>query len=458
MIQITNTRCTMNLVKINEPSVPASHLDKIKASVFGKFYINHLKKYKLIRRFVLWAWISIYPIFAKLLANIEPKGGAWLPLIKSSHYIKNSGVPVTMVFESHKFNAPPPYVLPLDLQSLLIPPLKSNDFPPICLARYSKVEVCGRTNLVFASDAVICHDLYDFNCDYTSEELHGRHLIDIRRHRIKRCNTDPETINLSVAASFVDACSSNYAHWLTEVLPRIATFCSVKTLSNVPIIIDSCLHPNIMESLELIVGGDREVILLPVGRTICVNELFMTAATGYVPFDIRNNGCKTNSHGIFSSLALKLMKSKILNFTSNNNYNFPPKKIFLKRRSGLRMLVNSEEIESLLLFHGFTIVETENLSFIEQVNLFQSVDQIIAPSGAALANAIFCRKGTRVSVLMSKHKNMIYRYWFNMLAPQGIDVSYIIGTPEDRHRSDIHSDFTVDFSDVSKILNQWKSK
>ena len=43
----------------------------------------------------------------------------------------------------------------------------------------------GGTNLVLTNDEVIYHDLYDFKCDYTSEELHGRTIIDIKKNRIR---------------------------------------------------------------------------------------------------------------------------------------------------------------------------------------------------------------------------------------------------------------------------------
>lgn len=45
---------------------------------------------------------------------------------------------------------------------------------------------------------------------------------------------------------------------------------------------------------------------------------------------------------------------------------------------------------------GFQVVSPESLSFSEQVELFYDADVIVGISGAAFANLVFCRPGTRI--------------------------------------------------------------
>ena len=54
-----------------------------------------------------------------------------------------------------------------------------------------------------------------------------------------------------------------------------------------------------------------------------------------------------------------------------------PRKIYLRRNSGTRRLLNSAEIERLLLDRGFSIIEPEHLTFIQQLSIFRWADVVI---------------------------------------------------------------------------------
>jgi capsular polysaccharide biosynthesis protein len=351
-----------------------------------------------------------------------------------------------------------PKVFPTCDQSYLISPHNNYTFPEIFVATLKNAMVYGGTNLILVDDKVIGHDAYDFERDYTSEELHGRTLIDPRSWRIRWLLHDkvPETI--PVAATFVDACASNYAHWLTEVLPRIAMFCAQEQFNAIPIVVNDGLHKNIMESLFLVAGTEREIITLPIGRALQIDMLYLTSVAGYVPFDRRNNKLSDHSHGIFSPTAFDLIRQQITSFTEKLPGCASPEKIYLRRNSGMRKVINSEALENLLVEQGFVIVEPEKLSFIEQVQLFRNTKKIVAATGAALSNAIFCKPGVQIGVLMAKHENMIYGYWSNMLHPLGVSVSYVLGDIIDNSTRGIHADFIIDKNNIYELLNSWGTK
>jgi hypothetical protein len=48
----------------------------------------------------------------------------------------------------------------------------------------SNATIQGGTNLTFLENIVIHHDLYNLSQDYTSEELRGRHVIDLKKLRL----------------------------------------------------------------------------------------------------------------------------------------------------------------------------------------------------------------------------------------------------------------------------------
>ncbi len=353
---------------------------------------------------------------------------------------------------------PAPKVFPENDQGYLEAPHGCYNAPAVYVATISDGIIYGGTNLIFTKDGVICHDLYDSERDYTSEELHGRTLIDPRSLRIRWLMDVEIPENIPSAAVFVDACASNYAHWLTEVLPRIAAFCSNVHFKSVPLVVNDGLHKNIMESLFAVAGMEREIVLLRLGYAIQVETLYVTSVAGYVPFDRRNSKLTGHSHGVFNPHAFELLQNKIFALANKTAEQDWPKKIYLRRNLRVRKVTNAAEIEKLMISRGYAIIEIEKFTFLQQVQLFQNAKEIFSATGAVLSNAIFCRPGTQVAVLMAKHQNMIYRYWSNMLTPLGINVGYVLGNIVKKNNIGIHGDFTVDAADVIYLLDAMERK
>jgi hypothetical protein len=207
-----------------------------------------------------------------------------------------------------------------------------------------------------------------------------------------------------------------------------------------------------MESLFLVAGANRGIITLPTGRALAVDELYLTSVAGYVPFGRRTNKLSGHSHGMFSPRAFEMLRKLLGALGQKTEKEAWPEKIFLRRISGTRKVTNTAELEKLLFVRGYVIVEPENLTFLRQIQLFSHANEIVSPTGAALSNAIVCKPGAQVAVLMSKHKDMIYRYWSNLLSPFGIRVSYALGSIIENHDLGIHGDFSIDADCMNDLL------
>lgn len=419
----------------------------------GQFYIKHLKGSAVVKLIVHWVWRNGYPIYVNHIAtrfsNREEK--RWRPLIKLSEYVKSNGSFICKLVDVSVVETPPPNVFPICDQSYLESPHDRYEFPEIYVATINNAITYGGTNLILADDEVIFHDLYDFKRDYTSEEFHGRTLIDPKSMRIRWLLNDEAPEAVPVAATFVDACAPNYAHWMTEVLPRIMLFCAEEKFRGIPIVVNDGLHKNIMASLLLVAGADREIITLPIGRALVVSELYLTSVAGYVPFERRKNKLSCHSHGVFSPHAFLKIR-KYFNELDKGGVNWP-EKIFLRRNSGVRKVTNSVELENLLVAHGYVIVEPEKLSFLEQVGLFLNAKIVVASSGAAIANIIFCPPASRVIIFISRQKNTSYWYWQNMAIASGGLVCYVLGEAVGENKKSIHDDFYVCPDEVLKALS-----
>lgn len=442
------------------PTKSRDTVGRLRASWPGRLYISHLKQYGVIRWIAQWIWRNGYPVYVNHFATrlFGRKAMRWRPLTKLSEFVKKSGIPTYKLVDTALVETPEPKVFPICDQGYLASPHARFRFPDIYVATISDAITYGGTNLILSGGEVVCHDLYDFERDYTSEELHGRTLIDPKSRRIRWLLHDEAPEPIPVAAVFVDACASNYAHWMTEVLPRIVLFCAEDGFLGVPIVVNEGLHKNIMESLFLVAGTEREIITLPIGRALAVSELYLTSVTGYVPFGRRTNKLSGHSHGLFSPRSFELLRSHLSGIGGQAELEVWPEKIYLRRNSGARMVTNASEIEKLLIAKGYVIVEPEKLTFLQQIQLFRHVKEIVSPTGAALANAIACKPGAQVAILMSKHKDMIYGYWSNLLSPFGIKVNYVLGSIVNNHDLGMHGDFTVDAGCIDELLEGFEKK
>jgi len=430
---------------------------RLKATGTYKFYESHLKQYSLVRALGNWIGRNIYAIFAVYVIHIAtPLGTRHAKnrryLIKLSEFAKQKGIQVCKLADAGRVETRAPRVFPDRDRAYLASPRDHYEFPEVFVAVLRNAVTFGGTNLVFADGEVVCHDLYDFERDYTSEELHGRAIIEPGSRRIWWYAYDELPERIPVAATFVDACAPNYAHWMTEVLPRIALFCSDEHFSSVPIVVNDGLHRNIMESLLLVTGADREIIALPSGKALAVDQLHVTSAAGYVPFGRRTSRLSDHSHGMFSPGAFENLRNRLNAVGQEAKPESWPEKIYLRRDSSMREIINAGELEKLLVGRGYAIVEPEKLTFLQQLQVFRNARAIVAPTGAGLSNAICCKRGTHVVVLMAKHKNMIYRYWGNLLTPIQIQVSYVLGNIKDYRGMGIHGNFLINPTDVADSL------
>lgn len=117
-------------------------------------------------------------------------------------------------------------------------------------------------------------------------------------------------------------------------------------------------------------------------------------------------------------------------------------RVFVSRRSALRTIRNEDEVGHVLAAHDFTTVFPEELAFADQVATFHAAKVVVGIKGAALTNAVFCRPGAAVLVLSPS--DFPDPFFWDLVAPRGIDYGELFGRTigDDGHPS--HVDFTVD--------------
>ncbi|MEG0869414.1 MAG: glycosyltransferase family 61 protein [Hafnia sp.] len=415
----------------------------------GFIYRNFLKRFKPTRALVIWSWKTFFPLWVTVYRRFSTRVQK-LPLACFSDLPGQS----TRLAEQEVVKTPAPRIFPERLASKCPSPHEQYTFPAIYTVQVVGFNVRGSSSFLIGDSALYHHDLLRAPYDYTSEELHGRMVIKPAKgfSYLLPCNKGKEKV-VEEAAVFTDALSSNYAHFMTEVLPRIAMFVT-HVPGNIPLVIDAGLHANIMSAIELLAGSERDLLLLERGSAIYIEKAHATSSCGYVPFErrARSEKLKGHSQGQFSPVALKAVRDKI--FAELKLESCGGKRLFIRRNSGYRNVLNAKEIEEVLVARGFEVVEPEKLSFAEQVAVFSSADVVVGATGAAFANLLFCNPGTQLIIMIAQLENTSYYYWQSMACASGNAITYVFGSLEQGLGHSIHSDFHVDPQHIIAAIDQ----
>ncbi|RAP76802.1 glycosyltransferase family 61 protein [Paenibacillus montanisoli] len=167
--------------------------------------------------------------------------------------------------------------------------------------------------------------------------------------------------------------SSNYYHWMYDVLPRIYTL----WCSRIPVdryIVSEHLQPFQYETLGMLgITADR---LIHSNRQ----------------FHIEADHLLVPSIGFGQKWCYHFLRSEFLPHEPR-----PSRRLYVSRGHSVgRTITNEEEVVRVLQSYGFETVYPEHLSVRDQINLFSEASHVIAPTGSALTNLTFCSSQTKV--------------------------------------------------------------
>jgi capsular polysaccharide biosynthesis protein len=236
---------------------------------------------------------------------------------------------------------------------------------------------------------------------------------------------------------------ANYFHWLAECLPKLLWMDSLEQFNDVPLLIPAGLHTNLMVALKRLNTHNRQLIYIETGTSCAVERLIVPSALSRI-VDRYEGSPVFNVDIVLSHTWLTKVSERL---KENVSYRKKPwRKIFLTRRKGIRALGNREQIELMLLEQGFEIVELEGASLDFQIELFSEASMVVAPTGAALTNMLFCRPGTKVIIFMSNHETTNFYFWSNLGAINNLDITTIAGERLFKLTDywSVHDDYVVD--------------
>ena len=141
------------------------------------------------------------------------------------------------------------------------------------------------------------------------------------------------------------------------------------------------------------------------------------------PFDIQN----LNEH------ARKLLSNKSVSVSNFSDQKLNSSKLlYISRKSQSRYSKIDAAIEEILIELGFFVLLPEEFTLQQQMYFFDNSKLVIGNHGAALANLVFCRKGTQV-IELAVIEIQINDWMKNLAQNLELDYDYL----EINHESDL---------------------
>ncbi len=417
----------------------------------------HLSQYLLFRVLRVLAEL-LYRSAYRAYCRVHPTAYvSRFDLIQFGSYIGDHLVARFQVFSAQTTHIPGPSFLNDSYGNIR----SSSNVLAIELPKIDVIELCdaalvGGSDFILAGKEALAPDCFVEFADNCPANVFGVTAIDHSKQSLQLFVAD-RGIAIEAGISLLGQNTTNYAHWLTETLPKLTVLDSFSQFDNLPLLVDRGLHRNIYESISAVSIKKRRLILVERWYRVRVRRLVCVSQPGYepyIPHGLLNTGTPQIVNS-FSTPALMGLHAAALDRLPRPELRGGIKIFFLRgnRTRNLRRLTNSAEIELLLLKKGYIIVDPTELSFTELVKVCYAAKIIVAPIGAALANMIFASARCQILALAPYYENANYYFYSNLAAALKLKFSYLLGRQGDKGGHQMHRSYSVDLFLLERVLD-----
>lgn len=228
----------------------------------------------------------------------------------------------------------------------------------------------------------------------------------------------------------------NYYHFLLDALGRFSVYEALrKEIGDIDfVLVPKPFSKRLMRWIDFLQLSEK-ILVVSAGQIVSADQLVVPAFPGFKR-DI-------------SPLVIDFWREKF----SSEEY-VEAKKIYISRRSGVRAIQNSHEVEQALARVGFTIVDPVEHARPEL--LFMNADIIVGAHGAGLTDIVFSKPGAiLVEIIPSDH---VYPYYHNLAGATGLKYSYIYANSIKNRRKGSSGpspyDLVVDVPDLLNLISR----
>tara|TARA_B100001964_G_scaffold236498_1_gene298303 strand:+ start:275 stop:1387 length:1113 start_codon:yes stop_codon:yes gene_type:complete len=184
--------------------------------------------------------------------------------------------------------------------------------------------------------------------------------------------------------------NKNYFHWLCDILPKIKLCSEHYPLKEIDFFYAPSLQDFQKQTLSILNIDENKILNSDTNRHIEARELITVDHPWY------HKGFILNEVEFLPAWIIHWLRDVYLNYAKQFDNN---EKIYIDRtESEFKhcQIQNDKEVFVFLKEKGFSKYRTGELSFLEQIYLFNNAKFIIGAHGAAFTNLAFCKPNTNI--------------------------------------------------------------
>jgi len=291
---------------------------------------------------------------------------------------------------------------------------------------------------------------YKFNHHFMYKTIPAdNNLIAFKNYDLLLRTTE-DIINKEKIISLIGAVDGSWSHFVIQYLPKLIILKKYYSNENITLVLSSNLDKNCRELVDFAIPPKWKIFEVNEDISIKAKELIYIDNTSWIT---DHSNTLILGDIILYEIALKSLKEIIINYKESkalkhitNNKN---KRIYLRRVSTYRSLLNYEEVDKLLEKYDFEIIYPHLYSLEEKINIFSEAEIIIGPLSSGFVNLIFCNNKTNIIAFLNKN-----RVWDTYLSTMteyfGINNFQYLLSDYTENIEDPHSSYTIDI----KVLEE----
>jgi len=198
--------------------------------------------------------------------------------------------------------------------------------------------------------------------------------------------------------------NNNYFHWIFDILPKIKLCSEHYLLKEIDFFYISNLQNFQKQTLSILNIEEDKILNSDLYRHIQASELIVVDHPWY------HKGFILDQVEFLPSWIIHWLKNVYLKYAKKFDNN---EKIYIDRTESKFnhcQIQNDNEIFNFLKEQGFSKYKVGELSFFEQIYLFNNAKIIVGAHGAAFANLTFCKPDTNIiEIKPASHPNNQYK-------------------------------------------------
>lgn len=261
-------------------------------------------------------------------------------------------------------------------------------------------------------------------------QLPGCEKYDINNHQFLTTEKLPPLEQIDGTVAVLSGLSGNvYFHWMVDILPRIEILRRHNiNFENIDwFLINSIQQPFQKETLQILGIPEEKIIESDRYPYIQAQKLIVPSFASHLGW-LEKSALEFSRQTFLNKSNITCLEDSLASEKIPNNqvnYSYPERIYITRHKARYRKVINEQKVVDLLNQYGFTTIELETISVVEQVRLFANAKVIVSPHGSGLTNIMFCKPGTTVIELVSP--NYIRHYYWVISKQLQLKYYYLVG-------------------------------